>query len=88
MNEDQTAAAAAPKRSARDWVQVLAQYRDPSSRRSVLELVATLVPFVLLWGLAWAALSVSYLLAFAIAAMPPISRTAGSRIGWGAGWGC
>ena len=75
MNEDQTAdqtagqtaAKAAPQRSARDWVQVLAKYRDPSLRRSVLELVVTLVPFVLLWGLAWAALSVSYLLAFAIA---------------------
>ena len=67
MNDDQTVAQAAPKRSARDWVQVLAQYRDPSVRRSVLELVATLVPFVMLWGLAWAALSVSYLLAFGIA---------------------
>ena len=71
MNEDQTAVQTAdqtaPQRSARDWVQVLAKYRDPSLRRSVLELVVTLVPFVLLWGLAWAALSVSYLLAFAIA---------------------
>ena len=69
MSDDEPAANAAPKRSARDWVQVLAKYRDPSARRSVLELMVTLVPFLLLWALAWAALSVSYLLAFAIAAL-------------------
>ena len=55
------------QRSARDWVQVLARYRDPSTLRSVIELLVTLVPFALLWGLAWAAMSVSYALAFAIA---------------------
>lgn len=60
---------AAQPRKAKDWVQVLARYREPSTRRSVMELVVTLVPFLLLWGLAWAALSVSYWLAFAIAAL-------------------
>jgi len=57
------------KRSAKEWVLVLAKYREPSTSRSIFELVATLVPFVLLWGLAWASLSVSYWLAFAIAAL-------------------
>ncbi len=62
-----TSEKAAQVRSAKDWVLVLAKYRQPSTRRSVFELVATLVPFVMLWGLAWASLSISYWLAFAIA---------------------
>ena len=56
-------------RDARDWVQVLAKYREPSTFRSIWELVATLVPFVALWALAWVSLSVSYWLAFAIAVL-------------------
>ena len=57
------------KRSAREWVQVLSKYREPSTRRSILELAVTLVPFVLLWALAWISLSVSYGLAFGIAVL-------------------
>lgn len=64
-----TTDAAAQERPAKDWVHILARYREPSTRRSILELVVTLVPFALLWALAWAALSVSYWLAFAIAAL-------------------
>ncbi|MES2665202.1 MAG: fatty acid desaturase [Pseudomonadota bacterium] len=56
-------------RSAREWVQVLAKYREPSTRRSIMELVVTLVPFVFLWAMAWASLSVSYWLAFGIAVL-------------------
>lgn len=56
-------------RDARDWVQILAKYREPSTRRSVLELAATLVPFLALWALAWASLSVSYWLTFALAVL-------------------
>jgi omega-6 fatty acid desaturase (delta-12 desaturase) len=56
-------------RSAKDWVVELAKYRSPSTGRSIFELGATLLPFAVLWVLAWAALSVSYLLAFAIAAV-------------------
>ena len=56
----------AEKRSARDWVQVLAHYREPSTWRSVFELLATLVPFVMLWVLAWLSLSVNYWLAFGL----------------------
>lgn len=53
--------------TAKDWVQVLAKYREPSSTRSAMEVAITLVPFVLLWAAAWYALSISYVLAFAIA---------------------
>lgn len=56
-------------RSAREWVQVLAKYREPSTRRSIMELVITLVPFVFLWALAWVSLSVSYWLAFGLAVL-------------------
>ncbi|SMX44591.1 fatty acid desaturase [Actibacterium lipolyticum] len=55
--------------SARAWVQVLAKYREPNHFRSVFEIAVTMVPFFALWAIAWWALSVSYLLAFAIASM-------------------
>ena len=56
-----------PVRQAKDWVRVLAKYREPSTRRSIFELVVTLVPFLLLWALAWAAMSISPLLTLGIA---------------------
>lgn len=56
-------------RRPKDWVQVLARYREPSTRRSVGELIVTLGPFFLLWVLAWAALSISPWLALAIAVL-------------------
>ncbi|WP_425098895.1 fatty acid desaturase [Tropicibacter sp. S64] len=46
-------------RSAKDWVKILAAYRDPKPGRSAFELAVTLVPFLGLWALAWAALAVS-----------------------------
>lgn len=52
---------------ARNWVRILASYREPSAFRSVAELALTLVPFLGLWALAWWSLSYSYLLAVAIA---------------------
>ena len=52
---------------ARDWVKVLAAYREPSTLRSSYELAVTLGLFVGLWALAWWSLSVSGWLAFAIA---------------------
>jgi acyl-lipid omega-6 desaturase (Delta-12 desaturase) len=52
---------------ARKWVPVLARYRDPSGRRSLLELSVTLAPFLALWGLAWWFLSISPWLTAAIA---------------------
>ena len=54
-------------RSAKDWVLELAKYRNPSTKRSIWELAVTLIPFVLLWALAWVALSISYGLALGIA---------------------
>lgn len=58
---------AAQERSAKDWVRILAKYREPSTRRSIFELLVTLVPFTLLWVLAWASMSISYWLTFGIA---------------------
>ena len=52
---------------ARNWVKVLAQYREPDTRRSVFELLVTLIPFLLLWALAWWLLTVSPWLALAVA---------------------
>lgn len=69
MTIETTATDPAQTRSARDWVQVLAKYREPSTWRSIFELVVTLVPFLLLWAMAWMALSVSYWLAFGIAVL-------------------
>ena len=53
-------------RASRDWVKVLSGYREPATTRSAFELAVTLVPFVLLWALAWAAMSVSYWLTFGL----------------------
>jgi omega-6 fatty acid desaturase (delta-12 desaturase) len=55
--------------SARQWVLKLAQYREPSTWRSLFELLVTLGPFLLLWALAWAALSVSPWLSLGIAVL-------------------
>ena len=55
--------------AARDWLTILARYREPSTRRSLWELAATVVPFVALWALAWMALSVSPWLALALAVL-------------------
>ncbi|OBY27187.1 fatty acid desaturase [Leisingera sp. JC1] len=60
---DQPQAAA---RTARDWVKILAQYREPNSLRSSFELAVTVVPFLVLWALAWWSLSVSYWLTLAL----------------------
>lgn len=53
--------------SARAWVLKLARYREPSTLRSLFELGVTLVPFLLLWALAWAALAVSPWLSLGLA---------------------
>lgn len=56
----------AETRAARDWVKILAEYREPSSWRSSFELAATIGPFLLIWILAWLSLSVSYWLTFGL----------------------
>ena len=65
MDMDRTATARAP----RDWVQILAKYREPSGLRSSFELAASLIPFFLLWALAWWCASINYWLTFAIAVL-------------------
>lgn len=53
-------------RSAREWLEVLANYREPNPQRSLFEILVTLVPLAVLWALAWAALSIGYWLTLAI----------------------
>ncbi len=49
--------------SARAWIKVLAAYREPNHGRSAFEIGVTLLPFLVLWGLAWFALQTSFFLA-------------------------
>ena len=49
-------------RPARDWIRILAEYREPDPLRSSFELAVTLGPFLILWALAWWSMSISYLL--------------------------
>lgn len=51
---------------ARSWNGILARYRKPNSARGAIELAVTIVPFVSLWLLAWAALSISYWLSLGL----------------------
>ncbi|TYB90647.1 fatty acid desaturase [Oceaniovalibus sp. ACAM 378] len=44
---------------ARNWIQVLAKYRDPNHARSSFELAVSLVPFFALWALAWALIDIA-----------------------------
>ena len=60
------AAPAPDSEDARVWVRILANYREPSHARSMLELFITLTPFLAIWGLALWSLSFSYLLAGAL----------------------
>ncbi len=43
-----------------DLGRILARYREPRSARSVLEIAITLVPFVAIWIVMWAALNAGY----------------------------
>ncbi len=52
--------------SPRDWIKILASYREPNQLRSAFELGISALAFVLLWALAWYVLPVSYWLAFLI----------------------
>src|SRR4029077_13290920 len=45
---------------ARRAIPTLARYREPSHSRSIFEIAVTLVPFVALWVLAWAAVHFGY----------------------------
>jgi acyl-lipid omega-6 desaturase (Delta-12 desaturase) len=58
-----------PNRSgdARDWTPILHRYREADHVRSMLEVLVTAVPFVLLWILMLASLGLSYWLSLIIA---------------------
>ncbi len=56
-------------KSARDWVQLLARYRDPSTIRSIWELGITLICYLALWVLAFAALQFHWVWAILPAAL-------------------
>jgi Fatty acid desaturase len=45
---------------ARRVIPTFARYREPSHCRSIFEIAVTLVPFVALWALAWAAVHFGY----------------------------
>lgn len=53
--------------SASDWTRTLTSYRQPIPARSVFELAVTLVPFVAIWAVAWWMVSISAVLALALA---------------------
>ena len=65
--KSQPAATTSAPRDARDWMKILAQYKQPDEARSILEIVITALPFIVLWIAAWAALSVGYWLTLLIA---------------------
>lgn len=51
----------------REWIRILATYREPHFLRSVFEILVTLIPLALLWGLAWISLSGPRLITLALA---------------------
>ncbi|MCZ0812019.1 MAG: fatty acid desaturase [Pseudomonadota bacterium] len=53
-------------RPAREWIRILAEYREPDPKRSSFELAVTLGPFLILWALAWWSMSLSYWLTLAL----------------------
>ena len=65
VSAEQTSAARSAV--ARDWAKILAHYREPSSVRSVFELVLTAGCFVAFWVLTWAGLWLGYWLALLLA---------------------
>jgi len=53
--------------AAAHWSRVLAPYKKPDTRRAVLQVLNTAIPFVALWGLMLASLQVSYALTLLLA---------------------
>ena len=58
---------AAHEITARDWALILSGYREPSPRRSVLELALTACAFVLTWIVMWGTLGFGYWLTLLMA---------------------
>jgi acyl-lipid omega-6 desaturase (Delta-12 desaturase) len=51
----------------RDWMKLLVPYRTPDEKQSIVEIVVTILPFLLFWALAYLSLSISYLLTLCFA---------------------
>src|SRR6201987_2985840 len=49
------------------WPQILACYRTPSLGRSIIELIITVGPLVMLWSLMWVTLQIGYWLCLLLA---------------------
>lgn len=58
-----------PDIAARDWLRILAKYREPKILRSLFELGVTVLPMIGLWFVSWWALSVSMLLSLAFSVL-------------------
>ena len=55
------------KGNAKKWTAILQNYRTVNDARSVIEILITAIPFILLWVLMWASLSLTYWLSLLIA---------------------
>jgi omega-6 fatty acid desaturase (delta-12 desaturase) len=51
----------------RNWIRILAPYRETDVSRSIFELLVTAAPFVMFWTLMWASLAVGYWLCLLLA---------------------
>jgi omega-6 fatty acid desaturase (delta-12 desaturase) len=65
LQHQENAVSTAPE--ARGWIPILNRYRDPSTSRSIIEIVITILPLVLLWIAMWALLYFSYWLSLLVA---------------------
>jgi omega-6 fatty acid desaturase (delta-12 desaturase) len=55
------------QKDAREWVPVLAKYRQPDALRSSFELGVSVIPFIALWAMALWIANFSYIAAFGVA---------------------
>lgn len=66
-NDTDFAAGESPQRDARSWAKLLAEYRQPSNLRSVVEFTITIVPLMALWVIMWVGLDRGYWLTLVLA---------------------
>jgi acyl-lipid omega-6 desaturase (Delta-12 desaturase) len=67
MTRNQNANLVTRRSEGRGWTQILARYRTPSPTRSIIELVITAGPLILLWFLMWATLDLAYWVCLSLA---------------------
>lgn len=66
MTQSHQNAALVASKDAVQWTRILNNYRDPRLGRSLFEIAVTLVPFVALWAMSWAAIQTGYWLALPV----------------------